>query len=195
MSSVSDIKQSCALCKKSIGALSSWVCNNCSNIFHEKCVQRNDNISSWNCLKCKQLRVPPPPKSRQSSRKTAKSNKSKASAEIQLELINEEAKLLEKHREQKQQHFAEAEKSMKVQQEKELELLHKKQEIIKSINDEMSVRSNKSLLVFDKNREWRAPNSKILQRDNDMRKSNNNAEEIPIFIAMSLSRVQLFELL
>lgn len=171
MITIDKTSQSCALCEQLIGELRSWICNNCNIIFHEKCVRQNDNMNAWSCPRCKQLRVPPAPKSRQSSRITVHSNRSKTSAEIQLELLDEEANLLAKHREQREQHISEAEKSMRIQQEKELELLRKKQEIIKSLSDEASVRSEGSSL---KNKEKPKPKAP----DNKQQASGNNAEDI-----------------
>lgn len=63
-------------------------------------------------------------------------------AEVELEMLEEESKLLAKHREQKEKFLAEAEQTLREQQTKEVELLQRKSELIKTLSERGSSSSS-----------------------------------------------------
>lgn len=146
---------SCPSCEQPVDDCDVWTCNSCRGVFHISCVRKNENIKSWSCPKCKHLRVPSPPKSGKSSKKSVTSNISKGAAEAQLELIEEETKILAKHREQKEKFLAEAEQTLREQQTKELELLKRKADLIRTMSDRGSDKSESSQSVKEKVNNWR----------------------------------------
>lgn len=144
----------CHSSQKSLDSSEKWKCGKCNNIFHVACVRPNENIQSWSCPSCKFLRAPPPPKSRKSSKKSCLSEMSKT-AEVELEMIEEESKLLAKHRKQKEKFLAEAEQTLREQQVKELELLQRKSELIKTLSERGSSRSISSSAIRAKVNNWK----------------------------------------
>lgn len=148
----------CFVCKESVDESSKWFCNSCKQTFHRTCVSSNSNINSWRCPNqmCNQLKVPSKPKSHK-SRKSVISRNSEESAKVKLQLIDEEAKLLAEHRKQKEKLLAEAEQTLKDQQVKELELLKRKGDLIKTLSERGSNKDDVSQEGEEKVKNWKIP--------------------------------------
>lgn len=133
------------------------ICTKCKQNFHGSCVKSNENVQSWSCPKClDQLNPPSAPRSQRQRSTTSRFSEraksvtsSKARAEMQLKLLEEqellmkqqsrekEAALLERKRqiEEKESCLKQLADEIKKRHEKEQEILHKKSMLLDTICD------------------------------------------------------------